>query len=173
MGNTLSYEEKHDLLLCANKIFKLEYNNLNVGNMKGSTGYIDYISLDDVGTNDVMIGRDFASRRFVVFKAQIEFSNGIKKQTFTTFFQRYNDNNFLYHCCGHHGIYLLSTEGGATLAQVKFLCDLLTSGIYVFGDEKNFKDVCINNQLTDEFVDWSSGECKYVAFPVKVTIGNS
>lgn len=143
----MSNDDRNEIISYTNTIFSMEYPILDVGKTMGSTGYIDYISLDDLGSNNVMVGMDCTSRKFIVFKAQVEFSNGVKKQTLTTFFQRYDDNKVLYHCCGHHGIYLLCTDGGASVRQIKFLCELLTRGKYVFdGDDLDY--ICINNQLT-------------------------
>ena len=130
MGNVVSNEEIYTLRKVIDLFEDLSFEILNIGMRNGYTGYLDFISPDELGSNVVMKGKDLYSRPFFVFKAIFEYSNGEKKNTFTTFFQRYDDDKNLWHCCGHHGENLMSTEGGVNLEQFKLLYELFSLGEY-------------------------------------------
>ena len=68
---------------------------LHVGNRYGGTGYIDYITEEEV-TSSIMRGIDCAQRKFIVLKLLID-----KKFVLQTFFQRYTENRYYWRCCGH------------------------------------------------------------------------
>ena len=146
MGNTLSDEQVEERLKYLNKIFDLEFPNLDLGNRQGFTSYIDFIKPEELGTNNVMIGKDESLRPFVVFKAEFEYPNGFKKKTFTTFFKRYYDNDILYHCCGHYGTLLMDTQGGSSNEQIKMLYELLVSGEYKL-DKNKINEFGLNYQM--------------------------
>ncbi len=105
-----------------------------------------------------MKGCDTYSRSFIVFRAEFEYPNGLKKKTFTTFFQRYSDNYNLWHCCGHYGTNLIETQGGTSNEQIKMLYELFSSGEYKINKEiideqrLNFKinDDSLYNDLSDD-----------------------
>lgn len=168
MGNTPSEYEKIDVRTCINTIFKLDFPVLDIGNKKGVTGYLDFIIQNDLGDNDVMKGKDTFKRRFIVFKANVMFNDGSIKQTFTTFFQRYSDDDILWHCCGLHGENLMCTEGGAKLKQMQFLYELLSQKKYTFKsrneDDETYGE-CENLRLPYY---WLSKEI----YPVSVELGN-
>ena len=139
MGNSLSQEDTDIRNEYLQKIRNIKVPNLDIGMKNGSTGYLDFIKPDELGANNIMKGIDSSSRSFFVFKAEFEYPNGLKKKTFTTFFQRYSDNYLLWHCCGHYGVNLMATDGGTNNEQIKMLYELFSSGEYK-----------INKDLIDE-----------------------
>lgn len=116
--------------LSISSIQKLDFPNFDIGNKIGFTNYIDFIQPNELvdGIN-IMKGRDIYSRFFLIFKAIFEFEDGTTFPTFSTFFQRYTQDESLYHCCGHHGIYIMNTEGGTNLNQFQFIEELVTNGV--------------------------------------------
>ena len=96
-----------------NKIMDFNCNILDIGNKIGSTSYIDFIKQTDLEKNNIMKGNDCFGRKFIVFKATYIFKDNTIKKTFSTFFQRYTDNNILWHICGHDGELIFDTCGGA------------------------------------------------------------
>jgi hypothetical protein len=136
MGNTLSETEIQQRYTIIDKIIKLKFNTLDLNIRNGVTGYLDFINPTELGSNNVMCGLDQFSRPFIVFKAQIEYTDGSKLQTFTTFFQRYDDNKLTWHTCGHYGTLLCWTDGGATNEQFAMIHELLSNGIYQINGEK-------------------------------------
>ena len=153
MGNSLSQEEINIRNEYLNKIRNINVPILDIGNKNGSTGYLDFIKSDELGTNNIMKGLDCLSRPFIVFKAEFEYPNGLKKKTFTTFFQRYSDNHNLWHCCGHYGINLMDTQGGTSNEQIKMLYELFSSGEYKINREiinEQRLNFIINGNLTDD-----------------------
>ena len=109
-------------------ICKMDFYKLDIGKKIGLTGYLDFFKQSDL-PNDISIatGLDYCGRRFFIFKARFIFANGTHFDTFSSFFQRYNDDIFLWHCCGHYGTYLLNTEGGADNLQLEFIHHLFSN----------------------------------------------
>ena len=70
---------------------------LDIGNRRGSTDYIDFITMDDVSTNSIMHGIDRFKRKFIVIKLIVE----DEKIILQTIFQRYSDNKYEWRGCGH------------------------------------------------------------------------
>ena len=68
---------------------------LDVYNMYGSTGYIDFITMEEV-TSPIMWGVDSCRRHFIVLKLMIE-----GKIILQTIFHRYSDDEYLWRGCGH------------------------------------------------------------------------
>jgi hypothetical protein len=128
MGNVLSEEQIEEKQVLIQKLFSLDFPLLDIGKRNGNTGYLDFIKPDELKTNNVVKGIDFCSRPFITFKATIEFQNGEKLKTFTTFFKRYTDNQLIWHCCGNFGENLFNTEGGAKNNQIEMLYQLLKDG---------------------------------------------
>jgi hypothetical protein len=169
MGNSLSEQEISERTEYLYKMFSLNFNKLDIGTRNGHTGYLDFIKPEELDLNDVMSGIDSSSRKFVVFKAEIELNNGKKIKTFSTLFQRYSDNDLNYHICGHYGKHLFETDGGICNDQVKMLFELLSSGTY-----KLNKDRLCNLRLCwkhDLFVD--DGDLPESEFPKEIKIGYS
>jgi hypothetical protein len=136
MGNTIN---KHLLDKFNNDINKLKLIDLpvlDIQNRLGHTDYIDFIESYELSDN-VMKGIDYAQRHFIVIKAEIEYSNKSRVKTFTTFFQRYPDNEILWHSAGNFGTLLFNTDGGASLDQINMLHDLLLNGFYELNIKKN------------------------------------
>ena len=86
---------------------------LDIGNRRGSTGYIDFLRLEQV-TAPVMRGVDCYNRPCVVIKFKIEHPLGPTAPSIMmeTFFQRYPDNEKLWQGCGHATPLPFATEGG-------------------------------------------------------------
>ena len=68
---------------------------LNVRNRYGESGYIDYITEEEV-TSSIMWGIDRYDRRFIVLKLVVG-GNFVMQ----TIFQRFTDNYFYWRGCGH------------------------------------------------------------------------
>jgi len=98
-----------------------------------------------------MTGIDYANRPFFVIKAEIVYSDKTKINTFTTFFQRYSDDNLLWHTAGHYGKLLFDTTGGSSLSQFKLLFQLLLNGFYnLEKEEANDLRIFNNNDTNDD-----------------------
>lgn len=74
---------------------KNNHPKLDIGNRLGSTGYIDFITLEEV-TSSIMWGLDIHRRPFIVLKLLID--GDIVLQTI---FQRYTDKLYFWRGCGH------------------------------------------------------------------------
>jgi hypothetical protein len=124
MGDETDAQEMTKVL---SQIFRIDWNELDIGDRNGWTSYIDFIKPDDVGDEHGRKGKDANGRAFIAFKSNVRIQ-GETIRMFTTFFQRYVDHDMLYHTAGHYGIHLFETSGGASLVQMRLLCDLLHSG---------------------------------------------
>ena len=161
-------DERKELI---NKLFRINVEQLDIGNAQGSTGYIDFIKPTSLDNNNIMKGRDINGRRFIVFKAEIILSNSKKIQTFTTFFQRYYDSDLTWHTCGHYGLNLFDTCGGVNNIQARILYELLSNN-----------SVDLNNFSIDELDNlkllWKNGlDEEYNAsediYPTQINVGYS
>lgn len=178
MGNSLSNEEIQERNNYINKLLGLDFPILDLSSRYGSTGYIDFIEPTELGLNNVMMGKDGyydidgnynLCRPFFVFKAELEYPNGIKKQIFTTFFQRYTDMINLWHCCSHYGPILMHTEGGASTAQIKMLYELLVSGEYKLTRDK-INEFRLNYHLDNTF-NHEDDEIDESKIPINIRLG--
>lgn len=73
--------------------------------------------------------------------------------TFTTFFQRYKDENTCWMACGNEGIHLMETEGGMSLIQLELLRDLLYNRSVKIDNSKDarvYRDDIIDIRLGDK-----------------------
>lgn len=169
MGNSLSEEDAKIRREYLDKMQNLNLPILDIGNKNGSTEYLDFIKPDDIGTNNIMKGWDCQMRPFFVFRAEFEFPNGLKKKTFTTFFQRYYDNQLLWHCCGHYGDTLMYTDGGTNNDQIKLLWELFLFGEYKINREiihdQRLNFTINDNSLWDDLTDDD--------FPTYIRLGNT
>ncbi len=173
MNYRMSPNNIYELELYIDDIFNYECPRINLGNRMGRYDYIDYLNIDDLGSCVIMkgidIGHNDECRKFIVFKALVEFSNGLKKQTLTTFFQRHYYDDTLYMCCGNNLPYLLNTTGGATLIQVKFLHMLLKNRTYVFGEgEFESNDIGLNSDIL-RFEEITQGNLDCEILSIKIT----
>ena len=87
---------------------------LDIGTREGWTGYIDFITWDEV-PESLMKGKDRIGRKFIVAK----FTVG-ERQIMQTFFQRYSRSEG-WMGCGHATINLFDTSGGMSEEQLDFL----------------------------------------------------
>ena len=69
---------------------------LDIKNRKGSTGYIDFVTMEEV-TSPIMWGVASCRRHFIVLKLLIDW----KMIVLQTLFQRYTDDEYLWKGCGH------------------------------------------------------------------------
>ena len=150
MGNSITPSTRQSMDLTLNTIFNSSYPDLDLQDRVSD--YIDYINSDELKDHNVMSGIDSYERRFIVFKSHITINN-THTNMFTTFFQRYNDNDILYHCAGtSYKDLLFDTEGGATLKQIEILLELLNNKVITL----NYEQACyfkLNynlNQFTDD-----------------------
>jgi len=132
MGNSLSHQDSDKMAPMFNLIMDTVCPELDIGDRRGSTGYIDFIEQKETH-GSMMKGVDVCGRQFIVWKAMVMIENPNGKNiiypTFTTFFNRYSDTTSpIYHTCGHHGRNLFNTEGGISLQQMEFLHKLLSTG---------------------------------------------
>jgi hypothetical protein len=126
-SNSTTQEQKEECEFTRTSIKNYNCPTIDIGNTNGSTGYIDFITPEYIGNNNVVKGYGSNGRFFIVIKAHYEMSDGTKINTFSTFFQRYSHDDTLWHCCGHYGVNLMSTDGGMTHEQYILLDELLNS----------------------------------------------
>lgn len=124
-------------------IMNTNCNILDISHRYGATSYIDFIEQTELKEN-VMKGRDDFGRPFIVFKAEIIYENSnLNKKTFTTFFQRYRDDQILWHTCGHNGPIIFDTVGGVNITQLKLLDELFKNGSIELSPDINYEDLKI------------------------------
>lgn len=137
MGNSLSQQQIQERTNIIDNINKLNFDILDIGDKNGSTGYLDFFQPSDLKDGlSIMKGQDMAGRKFFVFKSIFEFEDGSIYENFTSFFQRYETDNLLWHCCGHYGRYIMNTDGGTSNEQFKFIFELLTNDYVELCKEK-------------------------------------
>ena len=164
MGNSLSAQQIQERTDVINDINKLNFNILDIGDKNGLTGYLDFFQPSDLKDGlCIMKGQDMAGRKFFVFKSIFEFEDGSVYDNFTSFFQRYDDDNLLWHCCGHYGRYIMNTEGGTSYEQFKFILELFTENSVQLDKEK-----CYNLRLNFYTPKGFEEPEKY---PIRVKIG--
>ena len=134
MGNTISESECNERESIMKNIVARDYPILDIGQKVGHTGYIDFIKESDV-PDPVMKGIDMHNRPFFVVNANVINIDGTKTKLFETFFQRYSNDKYLWHGCGHHGIQFMATEGGMQTNQMKFLQKRLENGKVELSEE--------------------------------------
>lgn len=169
MGNSLSEEDRVIRKEYLDKMQNIDIPKLDIGNRNGTTGYLDFIKPDELGTNNIMKGWDYGFRPFFVFKAEFEYPNGLKKKTFTTFFQRYSDNELLWHCCGHYGPNLMYTEGGTNNEQIKILYELFSSGVYTINKDQ-LNESRLNFRINERDFEDNLTDDDY---PINIKLGHS
>jgi hypothetical protein len=164
MGNSLNplqIQERTDII---DDINKLNYNILDIGDKNGSTGYLDFFQPSDLKDGlSIMKGQDMMGRKFFVFKSIFEFEDGSIFENFTSFFQRYDNNYLLWHCCGHYGRYIMNTDGGTSNEQFKFIFELLINNCVQLDKEK-CDNLRLNFYTPKEFDEPKK-------YPVRVKIG--
>lgn len=169
MGNQLSEFEIDERYKLIKKIFNIaNINKIEIGDRVGHSGYIDFIEPELLVNDDILKGIDIYSRSFIVFKAEIILQDNSKIQTFTTFFKRYHDSDIVWHACGHYGLNLFDTCGGANNTQIKILYDLLSN-----------KTIDLSNMTIDQIDNikllWNrhdNDDAKNIS-PIRIDIGHS
>ena len=169
MGNTVNNRQLKSNKKYKYNIFYYNCNILYVDDKFCNTEYIDFIELKDIGNNNVMKGVDSIHRQFIVIKAEYVYNNKKTIQTFSTFFQRFINEN-LWHCCGHHGRLIMDTCGGMNNIQFKLLYDLLYNKEVTLTKEL-IKSARLNIPLTDyEYKIYGIEETNY---PILLRLGYS
>ena len=108
-------------------LFGVECKEHDIGTRAGWTAYIDFIRPEELGDESVVKGTDAFGRRFIAFKSAVRTPSGTRR-LFTTLFQRYSEDQTLYHTAGHYGTHLFTTTGGASLAQIERVRELVCTG---------------------------------------------
>lgn len=139
MGNTITQETRDEMEHLIRTISSYNCPTIDIGTKNGSTGYLDFITPEDTNGYDIVKGVDQFGRRFIVIKSTFMLSDNGLIKSFSTFFQRYNDGSLTWHCCGHYGFNMMSTEGGMNLQQFEFLDELLQS-----------KEIELNDEIADK-----------------------
>lgn len=117
-----------------NNIFNIECPILNIKGRCGITGYIDFIKPDEF-SESINKGKDDFDRKFITFRAIIEYENGESTETFTTLFQRYLKDNKLWMSAGNFSKLLFRSEGGTTIEQLEMLYELLKNGEIIINEK--------------------------------------
>jgi hypothetical protein len=108
------------------EIYNQDCPNLDIGDRTGFTGYIDFIDTSEF-VEPFNKGIDKYGRKFVSFRANIEYEDGTTKETFTTMFQRYFGREYLWVGAGRN-THLFATDGGTNLQQLQLVLKLLQEG---------------------------------------------
>ena len=106
---------------------KRKYDFLSIGDRRGLTGYIDFISVQEL-TKPVAYGRDIYNRSFITICADMIYDNGIVIPTCTTIFKRYYETKSSIWASGSSYRKLFVTVGGMNSTQLHFVRDLLRDG---------------------------------------------
>lgn len=115
------------------EIYNQDCPNLDIGDRVGITGYIDFIDTSEF-EESFNKGIDKYERKFVSFRANIEYEDGTTKETFTTLFQRYSKTENLWMGAGRN-THLFDTDGGTNLQQLQLVLKLLKEGSVDITDE--------------------------------------
>lgn len=123
-----NFREKIRILFYSLLNSNLDIDKIDIGNKKGSTDYIDFITRDYL-TTPIIKGQDLFGRYFLTISFIIDGKVGLQ-----TFFQRYTDSQTLWvgATCGENN--LLDTIGGMTLDQTVLIYNLITNGEAIIED---------------------------------------
>ena len=129
-----------------NFINNLKVPKLDIGGQEGMTGYIDFIKLTDMDY-PIMKGIDKYKRLFLVVKYK---DYKTDKQYFTTFFQRYSDNDNDFRGCGHYGKnFNNNLEYGLKNKDYHFLIQLITNKIAIY---ENIPEYLYSYEIKENFI---------------------
>jgi len=117
-----------ELKVASNNLYNiscLDCSDLNIEDRVGNTGYIDFITPDDM--NEAFNkGVDIYRRKFINILANIEYENGSVKKTLSTLFQRYSGDDGLWMIGGDKNIpTLMESYGGVNIEQFNLIRRLL------------------------------------------------
>lgn len=107
----------------AKEIYNINCPVFDIGKKIGSTGYIDFIDTNDF-PEPFRKGIDLMDRKFISFRAIVEYKEGQTKETFTTLFKRYSNSEKIWMGAGTNP-HLFYTQGGSTVDQLKLVLQLL------------------------------------------------
>ena len=147
------------ILFLTNQIYNIECPILDIGQKAGSTGYIDFINSNEF-IESLRKGIDKTDRKFISFRANIEYSNGQNVETFTTLFQRYSDDEYLWMGAGKQ-THLFATYGGINIYQLQLLYKLLTERTVMVTEDM------INNCRLGQY---NYDNTNTIHCPVKITL---
>ena len=99
-------------------------SKIDIGERRGATGYIDFISKDEV-SEVATSGEDYFGREFVVLKGKIHYNDDTTKDFFQTFFRRYSDSYTSYMGAGSWSEDLMCTTGAMNANQIRFVSNLI------------------------------------------------
>lgn len=105
------------------EIYNISCPILDIGDRAGFSGYIDFINSNEF-KEALNKGVDKFGRKFIAFRAKIEYTDGENKETFMTLFQRYTHDKTLWMGAGSY-LHLFSTDGGISLQQFQLVLKLL------------------------------------------------
>lgn len=140
--------DREQIQSITNEIYNISCPTFDIGNRVGNTGYIDFIDTTNF-SEPFRKGSDKYDRKFISFRALIEYTNGERKETFMTLFQRYIEHDYLWMGAGRN-VHLFSTEGGATIHQLRLVFKLLKEGSVDITD-----DIYDNCRLTPYKFSWN------------------
>jgi hypothetical protein len=172
MGNVLSEEEATKRIESIEKLNRTVKTELNLDNFRGigSTGYLDLINPDWIDPNtNIVKGYDSERRPFFAFFAVVVFSDDTKLQTFTTFFQRYSDNQVCWMFCGHLGqpLFCSSGTGGSGTEQFELMTKFIETGQIILTDENAINDIYIDSKIYYPSYD----QTEKSPYPTKIYLG--
>lgn len=116
----------------AKEIFSIDCPILDIGSRMGRTGYIDFI--DENEFKEPLNKGTLLGRKFISFRANIEYIDGNTKETFTTLFQHFVVEEILWMAVGKK-TNLLNTTDKINLSEIQLLLKLLQFGFVDITDE--------------------------------------
>lgn len=115
--------DQEEIKQIINDLYNINCPILDIGERVGKTDYIDFIDTKEF-LESFNKGVDKYGRKFISFRVNIEYRDNRKRETFTTLFQRYKGEEWLWLGAGKN-VHLFQTDGGASLDQLKLLYKLL------------------------------------------------
>lgn len=135
----MSVEQIEQITVITTNIYNMECPNLDIGERVGSTGYIDFITQNEMSSS-VNKGVDIYGRKFINILANIQYEDGYVKKTLTSLFQRYpGDETIWVSCRGPELSMILKPYGAMNLDQLNLLRTLLEEKSVVITGEINRK----------------------------------
>lgn len=126
----------NELKEAANNIYNMCHSEFNIGDRVGSTGYIDFITPDEMNES-YNKGIDVYRRKFINILANIEYENGSVKKTLSTLFQRHSGDESLWMIAGENT--LMETFGGVNIEQFNLIRRLLEEKSIEISEEVSIK----------------------------------
>lgn len=174
MGNVLSQEEINKRIGSINKLKYIVKTEFNLDNFRGigPTQYLDSIDPNWIDPNtNVIKGIDSYNRPFFAFFAIVIMSDGSQIETFTTFFQRYSDNDVCWMFCGNlaQPLFFSTGTGGASTNQFELLFDLFSNGKIIIQERNLLENIGIRSEIySQSFNEFKNIESPH---PIEIFIG--